>query len=390
MQTDYTVLIVDDVPKNLQVVGNILKDQSIRSYAALSGEQALKVLKNTKIDLVLLDISMPDMDGYEVCHHIKQDLKLAHIPIIFLTARSQTEDVVKGFEHGGVDFITKPFNSSELLQRIRTHLKLKHYEDELAAKNQELQELNATKDKFFSIIAHDLRNPFNTLLSVSQLLLDDNMNVDEPKRQEFIQMLHDNAKCTFALIENLLLWSRSQRNQVEFHPEVVYARELLKECMMLVQYTAANAKQIKLVLDDIDESLQVVADYDMVSIIVRNLLSNAVKFTHSKGVVHIGCQVSEQEKVLFYVKDEGIGMNPSQIDKLFKIENTYSRLGTEEEKGTGLGLILCKEFVEKNNGKIWVESAENQGSTFYFNLEMGFEEDDFLHDKTGNLNHFNG
>jgi len=379
MQVNYTVLIVDDVPKNLQVVGNILKDQSICSYAALSGEQALKVLKNTKIDLVLLDISMPEMDGYEVCRHIKKNPQLLHIPIIFLTARSQTEDVVKGFECGGVDFVTKPFNSTELLQRVRTHLKLKHYEDELEAKNNELQELNATKDKFFSIIAHDLKNPFNTLLSISELLLDEQMNVDEQKQQEFIQMLHDNAKCTYNLIENLLLWSRSQRNKIEFNQEVIYVRELLKECVMLVQHTAAKAKQIDLILDTIDEGLQVIADYDMMSTVVRNLLSNAVKFTHPQGTIHIGAQVSEQEKVLFYVKDTGIGMNPSQIDKLFKIENTYSRLGTQEEKGTGLGLVLCKEFVEKNNGHVWVESVEKQGSTFYFNLEMGFEEDALLY-----------
>ena len=379
MQTDYTVLIVDDVPKNLQVVGNILKDQLIRSYAALSGEQALKVLNNTQIDLVLLDISMPEMDGYEVCRQIKQNPISAHIPIIFLTARSQTEDVVKGFEYGGVDFITKPFNSSELLQRVKTHLKLKHYEDELATKNDELQELNATKDKFFSIIAHDLRNPFNTLLSISELLLDEQMNIDQQKQQEFIQMLHDNAKCTYALIENLLLWSRSQRNKIEFQQEVIYVKELLKECVMLVQHTAAKAKQINLILDEMDEGLQIIADYDMISTVVRNLLSNAVKFTHSQGVVHIGAKVSEQEKVLFYVKDTGIGMNPAQIDKLFKIENTYSRLGTQEEKGTGLGLILCKEFIEKNSGQIWVESIEQQGSTFYFNLEMGFEEDSLLY-----------
>ncbi|WP_353570701.1 hybrid sensor histidine kinase/response regulator [Candidatus Albibeggiatoa sp. nov. BB20] len=375
---DYIVLIVDDVPKNLQVVGNILKDQAIHSYAALSGKQAVKVLENTRIDLILLDISMPEMDGYEVCRQIKQNPKLEHIPIIFLTARSQTEDVVKGFECGGVDFITKPFNSAELLQRVKTHLKLKHYEDELAEKNNQLQELNATKDKFFSIIAHDLRNPFNTLLSISELLLDEQVNVDEMKRKEFQQMMYDNAKCTYALIENLLLWSRSQRNKIDFNQEVIYVRELLRECIMLVQHTIASAKQIELVLEKIDEDLQVVADYEMISTVVRNLLSNAVKFSYPKDKIHIGVQVSEQEKVLFHVKDTGIGMNPSQQQKLFKIENTYSRSGTQEEKGTGLGLILCKEFIEKNNGQIWVESIENQGTTFYFSLEIGFEEIDNL------------
>jgi signal transduction histidine kinase len=374
MQTDDTVLIVDDIARNLQVVGNILKDQAIQSYAALSGEQALKILHNTTIDLVLLDISMPEMDGYEVCRQIKKNASLAHIPIIFLTARSQTEDIVQGFECGGVDFITKPFNSAELLQRVKTHLKLKHYEDKLSLKNTELQSLNATKDKFFSIIAHDLRNPFNTLLTISELLLDKQDAFDEQKRQEFVQMMYDNAKCTYALIENLLLWSRSQRNKVVYNPEVIEVNPLLNECVMLIKHTAADVKNITVILDDIDDSLQVIADYEMLSTVVRNLLSNAVKFTYPQGNIHIGAQVSEQEKVLFYVKDTGIGINPNQQQKLFKIENTYSHLGTQEEKGTGLGLILCKEFIEKNNGQIWVESIENQGSIFYFSLEMGFDE----------------
>ncbi len=380
MEKNDTVLIVDDVARNLQVVGNILKNQNIQSYAALGGDQALKILHNTTIDLVLLDISMPEMDGYEVCKKIKQNEKLIHIPIIFLTARTQTEDIVKGFQCGGVDFITKPFNTDELLQRVKTHLKLKHYEDELTTKNDALQLANATKDKFFSIIAHDLKNPFNTLLNISELLLDDEENLTQQKRKEFTQMLHENAQCTCALIENLLLWSRSQRNQVEYNPEVVYARELLKDCTFLIQRTTANNKQIEIILDKMDESLQVVADYEMISIVVRNLLSNSVKFSYLNNKINVGASVSEQGRVLFYVKDSGIGMNEGQLQKLFKIEATYSRQGTHNEKGTGLGLILCKEFLEKNNGKIWVESVEGQGTTFYFDLEMGFEEmDDFAY-----------
>lgn len=372
MHTDYTVLIVDDIPRNLQVVGNILKDNHIKSYAALSGMQALKILDNTKIDLVLLDISMPEMDGYEVCQQIKQNQQLIHLPIIFLTARSQTEDVVKGFECGGVDFITKPFNSAELIQRVKTHLQLKCYEDKLEIQNQQLQALNATKDKFFSIIAHDLRNPFNTLLTTSELLLDKHNEFDEQKRQEFIYMMYENAKCTYALIENLLLWSRSQRNSINYNPEVIEVKPLLIDCTMLVQHTTGNAKKVQLVLDEIDESLAVKADYDMVSIVIRNLLSNAIKFSYQNTQVHVGAETSEQGQVLFYVKDNGVGMNEQQLEQLFKIENTYSRLGTNDEKGTGLGLILCEEFVKKNNGDIWVESTENEGTSFYFNLEMGF------------------
>lgn len=365
---EYTVLIVDDVAKNLQILGNILRDDGIHSYAALSGNQALAVLKHTAIDLVLLDISMPNMDGYEICRRVKQDPELNNIPIIFLTARSQTEDIVKAFECGGVDFVTKPFNSAELLQRIKTHLKLKRYEDTLARQNRELQQLNATKDRFFSIIAHDLRNPFNSLLNVAEILLRDSHVLETSKQQELMQIMYNSAKSTYLLIENLLLWSRSQRNKITYNPQLMQVAPLLYEVRMLMEHTQARSKNIELILDDLEPELQVIADQSMFNTIIRNLLSNAIKFSPANSKINFGAKTIDDNKILFYVQDYGIGMDENKLAQLFKIEYAYSEPGTAEEQGTGLGLILCKEFIEKHKGEIWAESTAQQGSIFYVTL----------------------
>lgn len=156
----FSILIVDDVPKNIQMVANVLREEGYQMAFARSGDAALRHTETILFDLILLDIMMPEMNGYEVCEKLKQNPKTKEIPVIFLTAKTDTENVLKGFELGAVDYVTKPFNMSELLARVKTHL-------ELREARQKLQELNATKDKFFSIIAHDLKNPFNALISGS-------------------------------------------------------------------------------------------------------------------------------------------------------------------------------------------------------------------------------
>lgn len=382
---NYTVLIVDDVPQNLQVIGNILREQQIHSYAALNGGQALNILSDTKIDLVLLDISMPEMDGYEVCQRIRHNQSLQDLPVIFLTARSQTDDIIKGFEYGGVDYITKPFNSNELLQRVRTHLKLKRaqeiirkqneilaeHQQQLEIQNQQLQEANATKDKFFSIIAHDLKGPFNALLNLSELLVNNHAKYSEEKRESFLKMIHDSASRTFTLLENLLIWSRSQTNRISFNPEKINLYPLVQDIILLQNYHATEEKGVRLNNYLTEKELWAFADYEMVYTVLRNLISNAIKFTPTDGEVNIGTQpMQEQEKIILYVADTGMGIAEKNQQKLFKLDESYSTEGTNKERGTGLGLILCKEFVEKNAGTLWLESEEGKGSTFYFSLPV--------------------
>ena len=176
---DSVVLIVDDIPENLQVLGNILSAYGLDIGVATDGLQALENVKFQKPDLILLDIMMPGMDGFEVCEKLKSNPETSNIPVIFLTAKSQTEDIVKGFEVGAVDYVTKPFNSAELLVRVFNHLELKKAKDKIERQNDELKEMNDAKNKFFSIISHDLRGPFSGLLGLTSLIINEEQEIEK-------------------------------------------------------------------------------------------------------------------------------------------------------------------------------------------------------------------
>jgi len=207
------ILIVDDQAQNLQVLAATLSKLEVKTVAATSGKQVLAVAFNNPPDLILLDIMMPEVDGYQVCKELKENELTKDIPIIFITAKTQTEDIVQAFEYGAVDYITKPFNHTELLKRVTLQLQLKKYRDDIKQKNAELEQLNATKDKLFSIIAHDLRGPMGNLRNVLDLLVDSNSDISADERERFLVLLRDTTTQTYYLLENLLSWSLSQRGK---------------------------------------------------------------------------------------------------------------------------------------------------------------------------------
>jgi len=357
----YQVLVVDDIPENLQVLSNILYEEGIEISFATNGKQALDTMTFVKPDLILLDISMPEMDGYEVCRRLKANPETAHIPIIFLTARTQTDDIIKGFEVGAVDYVTKPFNSNELVSRVFTHLELKHSRDVIKKQNEELITLNATKDKFFSIIAHDLKNPFNTLIGFSDLMLQGYDRMDREKIMKFLNLIHLASKRGFNLLENLLEWSRSQTGAIQCKPESLNIAALLSSFEDMLKSTAAS-KNIELVYA-IPSYLTAYADANMLKTVMRNLISNAIKFSPTDSQIYVLAEQNEKW-VDISVEDRGVGISENDLEKLFRIDIHHSTKGTSDEQGTGLGLILCKEFVERNGGKISVKSRVGEGSTF--------------------------
>ncbi|MCD4791991.1 MAG: hybrid sensor histidine kinase/response regulator [Bacteroidales bacterium] len=364
------ILIVDDEQRNLQILGTILMELNYNVIGANGGKNTMKVLKQTIPDLILLDIMMPDMDGYEACMHIKNNEKLKEIPVIFLTAKVEPEDIIKGFDAGGVDYITKPFNHAELLARISTHLELKKSRDALKKAEHELQISNASKDKFFTIIAHDLKSPFNAILNFSELLLTNFEKFNVEKQKELIGFIHQSGMNTYKLLENLLLWSSSQRGIIDFSPKLKKLYTISKETVEFLNHTAV-AKTITL-KNEISDSIYVMADKEMLVTILRNLLSNAIKFTPKGGIITINANKitneNNQNYIEISVNDNGIGIPKEKQSQLFQIGESMSTKGTENEGGTGLGLILCKEFVEKHGGKIKVDSEENKGSTFTFTI----------------------
>jgi signal transduction histidine kinase len=361
IQSVPNILIVDDVPTNLKVLGDILKEEGYRVRPVPNGALALKVAEKEKPDLILLDIMMPDMDGYEVCRRLKDNQELRDIPVIFISALNETNDVVKALKYGGLDYVTKPFKAEEISARVKTHINLRR-------QSIELQQLNVTKDKFFSIIAHDLRGPMGGFMGMTDVLAEEMLSMSMNEIQGYLGDLRDSATNLFKLLENLLQWSRMQQGGMVFNPEKLVLRTIMIESIEMIQ-ELANVKEIE-IIHDISEHLKVVADRNMLHTILRNLISNAIKFSPRVGKVSLSAKTTENDFVEISVKDEGIGMSQYIVDNLFRIDVRTGRPGTDGELSTGLGLLLCKEFIEKHDGKIAIESEEGKGSIFTFTIPV--------------------
>ncbi|WP_372643533.1 ATP-binding protein [Ancylomarina sp.] len=244
--------------------------------------------------------------------------------------------------------------------------KRKKEQQEIQDKNRELQLVNAEKDKFFSIIAHDLKSPFNAIIGFTNLLLDEIRLNNIEGIEKYAEIVLDSSNTAFDLLTNLMSWSCSQTGRLTYKPESFDMLELINESKNVFSHIA-EGKKIDIRVD-IDAELPVCADISMISTVLRNLISNAIKFTHTGGQIIIRSEQLEHHlKVV--VSDSGIGINESVIDKLFRIDEKHSTIGTHNEQGTGLGLILCKDFVERHEGQIWAESAEGIGSCFIFTIK---------------------
>jgi signal transduction histidine kinase len=225
--------------------------------------------------------------------------------------------------------------------------------------------MNATKDKFFSIISHDLKNPFTSLLSISETMKENYDFFEEEEKKTSVQKIHGSIQHIYNLLENLLTWSRTQTGRIQFNPTSFNLSKLLEENCRLYMQTASK-KNIRL-LSDIGKDIMVYGDSNMINAVVRNLLNNALKFTPSGKKVEIGVH-EHPDEVIVYIKDEGVGISAEDQQKLFRIDQKVKTTGTDGEKGTGLGLIICREFVEKNKGSISLVSVAGKGSTFSFSL----------------------
>lgn len=366
------ILIVEDTKSIIDFISSALSERGYEVFCAINGAQALKITPKLQPSLILLDILMPEMDGYETCRLLKENELTKSIPIIFTSALSQSFDKVKAFQVGGVDYITKPIETEELLARIQTHLTISRLQKELENTNKILKEsetkltiLNADKDRFISILAHDLKNPFVSLLGFSSLLVENIHILDIKKIESYAKLIYDTGTRVFHLLEDLLFWARSQSGKLVFEPQSI---SLYGICLGIVNDMRLVAKPKNISINYfIDENLVVYVDINMLNTILRNLISNAIKYTNKDGQVEIRAE-QNNSNIIITIKDNGIGIKPDRINNLFVISQIQSTRGTAEEEGSGLGLLLCKDFVEKHGGKIWVESEIGKGSEFKFTL----------------------
>ena len=369
-----TVLIADDNPTNLNVLFEYLSAQGYRVLVAEDGAGAIEQAQYGLPDLILLDVMMPGIDGFEACEKLKESPQTKDIPVIFMTAISETPYVLKGFEVGAVDYITKPLQREEVLVRVRNHIAMRLLQRQLQAEvavrqkaEEELREINAGKDVFFSILAHDLKNPIGGLLGLSEALVDlMSIDIDESVRDMAID-IRNTSRQVGELLFDLLSWAQMQLGKLEPKPERV---SILKEVEFAVALVGVAARTKKIEIEnEITEPIEIYCDVRMNDTVLRNLLGNAVKFTDRGGTVRIRAEKKETELEIT-VSDTGRGIPADRLPDLFRIGKTKSTFGTAGEKGTGLGLPLSREMVEKNGGRIWVESIPEEGSHFHFTVPL--------------------
>ncbi len=366
MKKNYTILVADDQPSNLESILNFF-EESNEPYSvlqAIHGEMACMIAKKKQPDLIIMDWEMPVMNGIDAIKKLKSDKKTKDIPVIMASGVMVSSEHLKtALDAGAVDYIRKPIDKVELIARVRSML-------ELSDSYKQIKALNYQKDKMFSIIGHDLRGPIGNFRNMLEVLITNQETLNREYINDVLEDMKETAGSTFSLLENLLLWARSQMQDIDYELDVFCMNDLIDENIRLLNESAKN-KSIELI-NDLQYVVQVYADRNMTSTIVRNLISNAIKFTHSFGKIIISAKQSnaDEKMVDFSVTDNGIGMSEQLITEIFEKKTGPIELGTNNEKGSGLGLLLCKEFIEQQGGKISVESQKGKGSIFSFTLPL--------------------
>lgn len=361
---DFTIFAVDDVLANIMLINMMLSRSGFNILKTTEPTKVLEMARQNPPDLFLLDIMMPQLNGWDLAKLIKEDPELKDTPIIFLTAFEDKDSMMKGFAVGASDYLTKPFEQDILLARVRSQLKLVASRNVIQKQNEELRDIIYGRDKMYSVIAHDLRSPLGTIKMSIKALEDimKEMGVDDM----LIELVVESGKQVselFNLLDNLLKWTKSMTGTLK----VVYQNFELSTIVtgVLDMYRSVAAqKGIELVNNcSISCNPIIHADADMCSTVLRNLMSNAVKFTDSGKKIYVD-MTTEGDFAVVSVRDEGCGMSEEEQGRLFNKDTHFTKYGTAREEGSGLGLLLCKNFAELNGGKLTMQSKVDKGTTF--------------------------
>ena len=368
------ILIVDDTPANLRLLSHVLKKEGYGCLEASDGNEALELAEKHEPDLILLDIMMPDVSGFEVIKRIKSNELLEEIPIIFLSSLTDTDDKVQGFKYGGVDYITKPFQKEETLARIRTHLQIRSLQKQLNERIKilrereiELSRLNKKKDDLVRTVSHDIKNPLTGIIGLVKLMKESDKITPEEQTQMF-SVIEESGTNLLNLVREILDRESKKAEPEELEYSSVTITDLLDRVVSMNKAKSV-LKNIELNYSVNPSELKLNIDQNKIEIAINNLVSNALKFTPSGGQVNVYADANE-ENIEIKVKDTGIGIPEKMQENLFTDSNKLSRKGTSGEDGTGLGLDIVQLYVELHDGKIWVESKLDKGTTFYIHLPL--------------------
>jgi len=359
-RSDYKVLIVDDVVSNVLLLKILLQKEGFQICTANNGMVCIEQAKSEKPDLILLDVMMPELNGFDTAVILKKDEETKDIPIIFLTALNTPGDLVKGFQVGANDFLTKPFNKEELVMRVNQQISLVAAKRIIEEQNAELRATLSNRDKMYSVIAHDLRSPMASIRMVLNLVVS-TISPDIVGEEIFnlIDKANKESEEVHDLLDNLLKWTKSQTGRLNVMLQDLELDDIIPGVVDIFEMIAAT-KKIRLSYSG--TKLTVRADNDMLKTIVRNFMSNAVKFSPENSTIEISVTQYNDQMAKVSVRDHGVGISEDRLKTIFnKGETTY---GTGGEEGSGLGLQLCADFARKNGGDVMVESAMGEGSTF--------------------------
>jgi len=372
------ILIVDDALANLRLLIKILSERGYQVRPASSGRHALSTAQAEPPDLILLDIKMPDMNGYKVCEHLKADERTHDIPIIFISALNEVLDKVKAFSIGGVDYVTKPFQFEEVLARVETHLALRNLQKQAEAREKALKQAkevaeaaNRAKSEFLANMSHEIRTPLNAIIGFSELL---SSLITEKKHKSYLSSIQIAGKTLLTLINDILDLSKIEAERLSIQSEPINPILILTELEQIFAVKIAE-KRLEFIVD-IDKDLPptLVLDQTRLRQVLFNLLGNAIKFTE-QGYIKLSAhkkrsQENDSRKVdlIIAVADTGIGIPEDQQDIIFESFQQQDGQSTRKYGGTGLGLAITKRLVEMMNGQISVRSQEDQGSEFEITL----------------------
>ncbi len=368
---DVLILIADDLQDNLNIVKAVLGYKGYKVDTAKNGKQVLEQVAKQMPHLILLDIQMPEMNGFEACRQLKANPEYKDIPIIFLTAKADSYDIVDGFKNGAVDYITKPFNTMELLARVQTHLELKRTRDLLAEKNKYLEvmsaglaKLNNEKNEFMTIAAHDLKNPLSTIRGLAEFVRRDDVVVPMDTMKIMLKNIVKSSERMFTIIHNLLDVSAIEEGSFRFDSFPVDVADILRGLVEDEYRYQAELKNIRIQLDiPTPFSAMIQGSHDSLTQVMDNLLSNAIKYSPAQTTITVTL-LKRDTFLRCEVRDEGAGLSESDQSNLFGKFARLSAQPTGDEVTTGLGLYIAKKLTEAMNGTITCQSELGKGSTF--------------------------
>ena len=366
-----TILVVDDTPVNLRVLTEMLKRHEFEVFSAPDGPTALDIAYAEGIDLILLDIKMPGMDGYMVCERLKSDERFSDIPVIFISALTDIDDIVKGFDTGGVDYITKPFKFREVLVRVETHLTLRHQRQQIEEirerDRQYFESINALREQFIQTATHDLKNPLASIVGYTGVLESYNESANDDTIKSAIEGLRYGSDKMRILVTDMLdLLQMESGFQLYYKP--IEINEFVRQCFLEFAI-AIKDKKLEFVFAPLDADLQINIDDKWIGRVMSNLISNAIKYTPEQEKIEVVIE-RQNDIILLHIIDSGLGIPTEDIDQIFDAFYRVRRKSHMQAEGTGLGLSIVRSIVEQHNGEIYVESELGKGSRFTVALPL--------------------